>query len=193
MISNKGTTQRFSRATILCCICACTVLLSGCTKAADETQVPTPTAQVETAAPSAEATTPVPTNNATEQPLTSASPGSNTGKLPEGVSVQRVIKEVSLKDNYHKKVELLTDGGKRVTITDPNQKIVLQQIEYDGRITAVKGKQVTVQVEGGKEQTLTIPDHIVIEDEDKLGLNNGVEIEWTVNADGQIESVELDD
>ncbi|MEK5413990.1 hypothetical protein BSK49_15530 [Paenibacillus odorifer] len=193
MISNKGTTQRFTRATILCCICACMVLLSGCTKAADETQVPTPTAQVETAAPSAEATTPVPTNNVTEQPLTSASPGSNTGKLPEGVSVQRVIKEVSLKDNYHKKVELLTDGGKQVTITDSNQKIVLQQIEYDGRITAVKGKQVTVQVEGGKEQTLTIPDHIVIEDEDKLGLNNGVEIEWTVNADGQIESVELDD
>ncbi|WP_144025004.1 hypothetical protein [Paenibacillus odorifer] len=155
--------------------------------------MPTPTAQVETAAPSAEVTTPVPTNNATEQPLTSASPGSNTGKLPEGVSIQRVIKDVSLKDNYHKKVELLTDGGKRVTITDPNHKIVLQQIEYDGRITAVKGKQVTVQVEGGKEQTLTIPDHIVIEDEDKLGLNNGVEIEWTVNADGQIESVELDD
>ncbi|MEK4037126.1 hypothetical protein NYE44_04275 [Paenibacillus sp. FSL L8-0493] len=190
MRSNKETTQRFTRATILCCICACTVLLSGCTKAADETQVATPTAQVETTAPSAEATTPAPTNNATEQ---SASPGSNTGELPEGVSIQRVIKDVSLKDSYHKKVELLSDGGKRVTITDQNQKNVLQQIEYDGRITAVKDKQITVQVEGGKEQTLTIPDHIVIEDEDKLGLNNGVEIEWTVNADGQIESVELDD
>lgn len=90
MISNKGTTQRFTRATILCCICACTVLLSGCTKAADETQVPTPTAQVETAAPSAEATTPVPTNNATDQPLTSASPGSNTGKLPEGLAFREL-------------------------------------------------------------------------------------------------------
>ncbi|MNV78729.1 hypothetical protein D3C71_1722370 [compost metagenome] len=69
----------------------------------------------------------------------------------------------------------------------------MQQIEYDGRITTSKGKQVTVKVEGGGEQSITIPDHVVIEDEDKLGLMPGVDIEWTVNAEGQIESVELED
>lgn len=185
MTQNKGKTQRQIRASILCLICACTVLLSGCSKAANETtQVATPT-------PTTEATTPVATNNATEQPNTSS--GTNAEGIPAGVSVQRVIKEVTLKDGYHKKIELLTDGGKRVTITDPSQKIVLHQIEYDGRITAANGKQVTVKVEGGGEQTITIPDHVVIEDEDKLGLKTGVEIEWTVNAEGQIESVELDD
>jgi PBP1b-binding outer membrane lipoprotein LpoB len=185
MTLNKGNTQRQIRASILCVICACTVLLSGCSKAANEnTQVTNPT-------PSAEATTPVATNSVTEQP--NASSSSYAERLPEGVSIQRVIKDVSLKDGYHKKIELLTDGGKLVTITDPNQKIVLQQIEYEGRITAANGKQVTVNVEGGAEQTITIPDHVVIEDEDKLGLNKGIEIEWTVNAEGQIESVELDD
>ncbi|MNO40664.1 hypothetical protein D3C76_308190 [compost metagenome] len=185
MTRNKENTQRQIRASIFCLICACTVLLSGCSKAANETtQVTNPT-------PSTEATTPAATNNATEQPNTSS--GTNTEGIPAGVSIQRVIKEVTLKDGYHKKIELLSDGGKRVTITDPNQKVVLQQIEYEGRITAANGKQVTVKVEGGAEQTITIPDHVVIEDEDKLGLNKGIEIEWTVNAEGQIESVELDD
>jgi PBP1b-binding outer membrane lipoprotein LpoB len=185
MTLNKGNTQRQIRASILCVICACTVLLSGCSKAANEnTQVTHPT-------PSTEAATPAATNSVTEQP--NASSSSKAEGLPEGVSVQRAIKDVSLKDGYHKKIELLTDGGKLVTITDPNQKIVLQQIEYEGRITAANGKQVTVNVEGGAEQTITIPDHVVIEDEDKLGLNKGIEIEWTVNAEGQIESVELDD
>ncbi|MEK4291673.1 hypothetical protein [Paenibacillus sp. FSL R5-0914] len=184
MIQNKGNSQRQIRTSILCLICACTVLLSGCSKAANETTQVTPT-------PITEATAPAATNNATEQP--NASSGTNTEGLAADVSVQRVIKEVTLKDGYHKKIELLTDGGKRVTITDPSQKIVLQQIEYDGKITTSNGKQVTVKVEGGGEQTLTIPDHVVIEDEDKLGLMPGVDIEWTVNAEGQIESVELED
>lgn len=184
MTQNKGNSQRQIRTPILCLICACTVLLSGCSKAANETTQVTPTPTTEVNAPAA-------TNNATEQPNTSS--GTNTEGLPAGVSVQRVIKEVTLKDGYHKKIELLTDGGKRVTITDPSQKIVLQQIEYDGKITTSNGKQVTVKVEGGREQTITIPDHVVIEDEDKLGLMPGVDIEWTVNAEGQIESVELED
>lgn len=184
MTQNKGNSQRQIRTSILCLICACTVLLSGCSKAANETTQVTPT-------PITKATAPAATNNATEQP--SASSGTNTEGLPADVSVQRVIKEVTLKDGYHKKIELLTDGGKRVTITDPSQKIVLQQIEYEGKITTSNGKQVTVKVEGGGEQTLTIPDHVVIEDEDKLGLMPGVDIEWTVNAEGQIESVELED
>ncbi|MBY3622901.1 hypothetical protein HGO21_25690 [Acinetobacter sp. CUI P1] len=184
MTQNKGNSQRQIRASILCLICACTVLLSGCSKAANETTQVTPT-------PTTEATAPAATNNATEQPNTSSS--TNSEGLPAGVSVQRVIKEVALKDGYHKKIELLTDGGKRVTITDATQKIVLQQIEYDGKITTSNGKQVTVKVEGGGEQSITIPEHVVIEDEDKLGLMPGVDIEWTVNAEGQIESVELED
>lgn len=184
MTQNKGNSQRQIRASILCLICACTVLLSGCSKAANETSQVTPT-------PTTEATAPVATNSATEQPNTSS--GTNSEGLPAGVSVQRVIKEVALKDGYHKKIDLLTDGGKRVTITDATQKIVLQQIEYDGKITTSNGKQVTVKVEGGGEQSITIPEHVVIEDEDKLGLMPGVDIEWTVNAEGQIESVELED
>ncbi|WP_339244938.1 hypothetical protein [Paenibacillus sp. FSL F4-0243] len=184
MTQNKGNSQRQIRTSILCLICACTVLLSGCSKAANETTQVTPT-------PTTEATAPAATNSATEQPNTSS--GTNTEGLPAGVSVKRVIKEVALKDGYHKKIELLTDGGKRVTITDATQKIVLQQIEYDGKITTSNGKQVTVKVEGGGEQSITIPDHVVIEDEDMLGLMPGVDIEWTVNAEGQIESVELED
>ncbi|MGE7615798.1 hypothetical protein [Paenibacillus sp. NPDC101420] len=184
MTQNKGNSQRQIRTSILCLICACTVLLSGCSKAANETTQVTPT-------PTTEATAPAATNSATEQPNTSS--GTNTEGLPAGVSVKRVIKEVALKDGYHKKIELLTDGGKRVTITDATQKIVLQQIEYDGKITTSNGKQVTVRVEGGGEQSITIPDHVVIEDEDMLGLMPGVDIEWTVNAEGQIESVELED
>ncbi|AIQ22096.1 hypothetical protein H70737_04025 [Paenibacillus sp. FSL H7-0737] len=184
MTQNKGNSQRQIRTSILCLICACTVLLSGCSKAANETTQVTPT-------PTTEATAPAATNSATEQPNTSS--GTNTEGLPAGVSVKRVIKEVALKDGYHKKIELLTDGGKRVTITDATQKIVLQQIEYDGKITTANGKQVTVRVEGGGEQSITIPDHVVIEDEDMLGLMPGVDIEWTVNAEGQIESVELED
>ncbi|MDH6374830.1 PBP1b-binding outer membrane lipoprotein LpoB [Paenibacillus sp. PastF-3] len=184
MTQNKGNSQRQIRTSILCLICACTVLLSGCSNAANETTQVTPT-------PTTDATAPAPTNHATEQP--SASSGTNSEGLPADVSVQRVMKEVTLKDGYHKKIELLTDGGKRVTITDPSQKIVLQQIEYEGKITTSNGRQVTVKVEGVGEQTLAIPDHVVIEDEDKLGLMPGVDIEWTVNAEGQIESVELED
>ena len=190
MKANHENTQRRLRTSILLSICLFTVL-SGCSNAnGTETQVPT--------TPTAEASAPAQTNAPTAQPNTAtAQPntqtGSNTEGLPTGVSIKRVIKEVTLKDGYHKKIELLTDGGKRVTITDPNQTIVLQQIEYEGIITAVNGDQVTVQVEGGGEQTLTIPSNVVIEDEDKLGLNKGVEIDWTVNAEGQIESVELED
>lgn len=185
MRTNKGTTKHLSRASILSCICACTVLLGGCASANNENQGTTPAAGVE-------ATTPAPTSVASEQSNTAT--GSTTGALPAGVTVKRVIKEISINnEGYHKKIELLTDGGKRITITDANQNIVLQQIEYEGKITAVNGKQVTVKVDGGAEQTITIPEEVIIEDEDHLGLNKGVEIEWTVNADGQIESVELED
>jgi hypothetical protein len=113
--------------------------------------------------------------------------------IPEGVTIKRVIKEVTLNNNNHKKVELLTDGGELTTISDSNGGIIMQNIEYDGVIKAVNGNELTVQVEHGEERTLTITNDIVVEDEDNLGLNSGVEIEWVVNTSGQIESVELDD
>lgn len=182
MSSNNGNSLLRLRTSIFLSICLC-ILLSSCSKAESETQAST--------TPSAEFTTPAPTNSATEQPNTPS--GSNTEGIPAGVSINKVIKDVALKEGFHKKVELLTDGGERVTITDSNQKIVLQQLEYEGIITVANGDQVTVQVQGGGEQTLTIPSHVAIEDEEKLGLNKGVEIDWTVNADGQIESVELED
>lgn len=184
-------TQRRLRTSILLSICLFTVL-SGCNNAGAENETQgstTPTVEATSTAPTNTAT--AQTNTATAEPATQT--GSNTTGLPTGVSVKRVIKEIQINDGYHKKIELLTDGGKRVTITNPNQTIVLQQIEYDGIIKEVNGDQVTVKVEGGGEQTLTIPKHVVLDDDDNVGLNKGVEIEWTVNADGQIESVELDD
>ena len=45
----------------------------------------------------------------------------------------------------------------------------------------------------GEEKTITIPEQIIVEDDDQLGLNPGVEIEWEVDADGNIQSVELED
>lgn len=160
MIPNKGTIQHRTRISILCVICACILLLNGCTKSAND--------------------------NTPAQ-------SSNTEAIPKKVGIQKVIEEVALKDGYHKKIELLTDGGKQITITDPNQKIVLRQIEYDGKIITANGKQITVQVEDGEERTITIPDNVVIEDEDKHQLKKNVEIEWTVNTNGQIESVDLGD
>lgn len=86
----------------------------------------------------------------------------------------------------------MSDGGKRVTIADSNGNLVTLYLEYDGIIQAVNGNEINVQVERGGEKTLTIPNEVVIEDEDNVGLNRGVEIEWIVNSDGQIESVELE-
>ncbi|GAA0137439.1 hypothetical protein YSY43_42800 [Paenibacillus sp. YSY-4.3] len=118
---------------------------------------------------------------------------SETEGLPSGVKVQRVIKDITLNNNYHKKIELLTDGGKRVTITDASGGLVLLNLEYEGTILGASGRVVTVQLDHGGQQTITIPDNLTIEDDDNLGLNKGVEIEWAVDADGNIQSVELDD
>jgi len=117
----------------------------------------------------------------------------NKTMIPEGVTVKKVIKEVTINKNYLKKVELLTDGGKLITISDAKGEIVLENIEYDGVIKSVNGDKIIVQVEKGQEQTITIPSDIIVEDENNLGLKSGVEIEWVINANGQIESVELDD
>ncbi|GGH15135.1 hypothetical protein [Paenibacillus segetis] len=185
-MTHKSNIQRRFHATLLLFTCLF-ILLSGCSKAQTESQNSIP--PVETPAP-----TESNTNTTTEQPnsQTESNVADSEG-IPADVKVKKVLVDTTIKKDYHKKVELLTDGGKRVTITDPKGEIVLRQLEYDGIIQAVNGNQVTVQVEHGGQQTLTIPSHIVIEDEDNLGLNKGVEIEWTVDTDGQIQSVELDD
>lgn len=182
--------------TILLLICI-GIPLSGCTKAAEPetTQGTTQgtTQDVPQGTPPVGSTSPTNNTTITEQPNTEPNPTvSETEGLPSGVTVTKVIKDVALQNNYHKKVDLLSDGGKRVTITDSNGRLVTLYLEYDGIIQAVNGDEVTVQVERGGEQTLTIPSEVVIEDEDHVGLNKGVEIEWVVNSNGQIESVELE-
>lgn len=188
MIFNKQTIQRRIQIMLLILICIST-LLSGCTKTPTGTQGTTPPAETPT---QTESNT---TNNEQANPQTNQpeSTTSDAEGLPSGVTVKKVIKDEAIKNNYRIKVELLTDGGKRITITDASDKIVLRNLEYEGLITEATGNKVTVQVKNGGQQTLNIPSQIVIEDEDNLGLNKGVEIEWTLNTDGQIESVELED
>ncbi|WP_438349670.1 hypothetical protein ACP8HI_03060 [Paenibacillus sp. FA6] len=187
MIPNKKSIRRPIQSTLLLLICIFT-LLSGCSKAQPESQGSTPL--VETPPPTVSNT-----NNTTEQPnsQSGSTVSDDTEGIPAGVTIKKIIKDEVIKNGYRKKVELLSDGGKRMTITDSNHGIVMRHLEYDGVILAVKGNEVTVQVERGGQQTLTIPNDIVIDDEDKLGLNKGVEIEWEVDTDGQILSVELDD
>lgn len=188
MIFKKRTIQRRFHATLL--LTCLLILLSGCTKTPTETQGTTPPAETPS---QTESNT---TNNVEQANPQANQPESTTSDaegLPSGVTVKKVIKDEAIKNNYRKKVELLTDGGKRITITDASDKIVLRNLEYEGIITEATGNQVTVQVKNGGQQTLTIPSQVVIEDEDNLGLNKGVEIEWTLNTDGQIESVELED
>ncbi|OAB38412.1 hypothetical protein [Paenibacillus glacialis] len=194
MILNKASIQRRIQASLLLilCISICT-MLSGCSNKQPKSEGTPPSTET---SPPAEKPNTNNTNNTTEQPNSNSqteSTVSGTEGIPSGVTIKKVLKDVEVKNNYRKKVELLSDGGKRVTITDANQKIVTQHIEYDGVIESVDGKKVTVQVEKGGKQTLTIPSHIVIGDEGNLGLNKGVEIEWEVDSQGQIQDVELED
>ncbi|OAB37196.1 hypothetical protein PMSM_03710 [Paenibacillus macquariensis subsp. macquariensis] len=190
MIFKKGNIHRRGQVSLLLLICMSTVL-SGCSKPQPEPQGTTP---------SVESTSPTGTNkesntnNTTKQPNPpSGSTVSDTEGIPSGVTIKKVIKDVEVKNNYRKKVELLSDGGKRITITDPNGGVVMKHIEYEGVILSVNGKKVDVQVEHGGKQTLTIPNEIVIEDDENLGLVKGVEIEWDVDTEGKIQSVELED
>ncbi|MFD2115237.1 hypothetical protein ACFSTH_05380 [Paenibacillus yanchengensis] len=114
-------------------------------------------------------------------------------QLPAGVTVIKVLEDVTLQHQLRKREELLSDGGKRVMITRNNGTVIVYYIEYEGLITAVNGRQVTVQVKYGPPQTITIPDQIIIEDDDQLGLKPGVQIEWEIDRFGQLISVELDD
>lgn len=186
MIHNNRNFHRHIQVSLLILICIFT-LLSGCSKAEPDTEGSTPSVESPT-------TTESNKNNITEQPNSQSDvPGSETEGLPAGVKITKVINEETLKNDAHKKVELLTDGGKRITITDSNDEIIMRHLDYEGVILTANGNEVTVQVEDGGQQTLNIPNQLVIEDDEKLGLNKGVEIEWEVNTDGQIQSVELDD
>lgn len=183
----KKSIKRTIQATLYILLCTL-ILLTGCSKEqVPESQGSTPT--VEPSLP-----TETNKNNTVEQsnPPTNSTVSDTTG-IPEGVKIKKVIKEENLKNDYRKKVERLTDGGKRITITKSNGELIMLNIEYDGIILTASGNQVTVQVEDGGEQSLTIPKEIDIEDDEMLGLNKGVEIEWTLDADGKITSVELDD
>ena len=114
-------------------------------------------------------------------------------ELPQGVTVVKVIKDVKLGHHLNKRVELLSDGGKRVTIGKNNGRVFVYYIEYEGVITAVNDRQVTVQLKSGQTKQITIPEQVVIEDDDQLGLRPGVKIEWEIDRNGDIISVELDD
>lgn len=192
MLQVKSSIGRgFKTATLLLMICA-SISLGGCTNK-PQTEAPERASAPKTEVP---ATSGSNANNSAEQ----SNPQENdktatleTEGLPSGVKVKKTIQDITLKNNYHKKIELLTDGGKRVTITDANGGIVVLNLEYEGTILKADGKKVTVQVDQGEQKTITIPDTIVIEDDDHLGLKQGVEIEWNVDADGNIQSVELDD
>ena len=186
MIRNKESIRRRILSTFLLSILLFT-LLSGCSKGQPESQGSTPLVKTPPATVSN-------MNDTTKQlnPQTDATV-SDTEGIPDGVTIKKVIKDEVIKNDYRKMVELLSDGGKRITITDLNRKVIMRQLEYEGVILEVAGDEVTVQVERGGQQTLTIPSDVVIDDEDKLGLNKGVEIEWEVDTDGEIISVELDD
>lgn len=185
MTSGKGRMLRTIQGTLLVLVCMSTLLL-GCNNnnTADD--------QKQNAAAKTEA--PKESNTANENKNTADQTTPKVeSKLPEGVEVQKVTKEVQLKNDNTKKIERLSDGGERVTITTPNGEILLQQLEYEGIIQSVNGTDVTVKVDRGGEKTITIPSNTYIDDEDALGLKKGVEIEWTANTEGYVESVELDD
>ncbi|MBG9795757.1 hypothetical protein ABD76_26195 [Paenibacillus dendritiformis] len=112
---------------------------------------------------------------------------------PAEPDVERVIQSIDTGNGYHKKIELLKDGGKRVTITDPNGNATVRKIEYEGTISSVSGSEVTVQLEHGGEKTIKIPQNIIVDDETGQGFKIGTEIEWVVDPDGTILKVQLDD
>lgn len=186
MKTNKKNFRRNTWVLLLSLICTI-ALLNGCSTG--KTESPQPNTSLETST-----STESNANNSsqTTNPNSNSSVSDSEG-LPEGVTVKKIVKDESINKGYHKKVELLTDGGKRKTITDPNGNTIMKYIEYEGIILKANGNKVEVQVKQGGTQTLSIPKEVVIEDEDKLGLKQGVEIEWEVNTDGQIQSVELDD
>lgn len=185
MTSGKRRTLRRLQGTLLVLICMSTLLLGCNNNNAGNNQKQDAAAKTEA---------PKESNTANENKNTAGQTAPKIeSKLPEGVEVKKVIKEVKLKNNNTKKIERLSDGGERITITTPNGDILLQHLEYEGIIQSVNGTDVTVKVDHGGEKTITIPSNTYIDDEDALGLKKGVEIDWIANTEGYVESVELDD
>ncbi|GAB6989247.1 hypothetical protein [Paenibacillus pini] len=193
---NKSKTQRQRHMYLVLLTLMCiSIIFSGCTKA--ESESPQSNTSTETPSTSESNTNGTTSESAPQQTSpnsdTSDTKVSNKDGIPAGVKIEKVLKDESIKNDYHKKVELLTDGGELKTITDPNGNISRKYIEYEGIILKANGNTVDVQVEHGGKQTITIPKDVTIEDKDKVGLKQGIEIEWEVNMDGQIQNVELDD
>lgn len=125
------------------------------------------------------------------EPVRSGKPDDQSAA--EEADVERVIQSIDTGNGYHKKIELLKDGGKRVTITDPNGNATVRKIEYEGTISSVSGSEITVQLEHGGEKTIEIPPNIIVDDETGQGFKIGTEIEWVVDPVGTIRKVQLDD
>lgn len=125
---------------------------------------------------------------------TTAGANSSAGQsAADDAEVERVLQSIDTGNGYHKKIELLKDGGKRVTITDPNGKATVRKVEYEGMISAVDGSNVTVQLQHGGEKTIEVGNHMFADDETGQGFKAGTEIEWDVDQDGTILNIELDD
>ncbi|CAH8706444.1 hypothetical protein M5W83_02460 [Paenibacillus thiaminolyticus] len=125
---------------------------------------------------------------------TTAGGNSSAGQsAADDAEVERVLQSIDTGNGCHKKIELLKDGGKRVTITDPNGKATVRKVEYEGMISAVDGSSVTVQLEHGGEKTIEVGNHMIADDETGQGFKAGTEIEWDVDQDGTILNIELDD
>jgi hypothetical protein len=63
--------------------------------------------------------------------------------------VERLIESIDTGHGYHKKIELLKDDGKRMTITGPNGKKKVRKVEYEDVSSEVNGSKLTVQLEYG--------------------------------------------
>jgi ABC-type Fe3+-hydroxamate transport system substrate-binding protein len=183
MTTRKSSNRLKTHAVLLLTLCT-VVVASACSNTQKETE-PEVKAPIATSSQTTN-------NNAEPSQTQTSAPKNSVTLVPEGVTITKLIKEITIDNKYVKKIELLSDGGKLVTISNSNGEPVIQNLEYDGIIKTVDGNTVNVELEKGKEKTLTIPDDVVIEDEDNLGLKSGVEIEWVYNSEGKIESVELD-
>lgn len=125
---------------------------------------------------------------------TTAGANSSAGQsAADDAEVERVLQSIDTGNGYHKKIELLKDGGKRVTITDPNGKATVRKVEYEGMISAVNGSNVTVQLQHGGEKTIEVGNHMSADDETGQDFKAGTEIEWEVDQDGTILNIEFDD
>lgn len=185
---------RYTSMAGILALCASLMLFTGCGNTDNNTSANGNNTSTSSGTGTTAGTTDSTANTPSDQQGTSSNPQTDQDQsgLPEGVTIKRIIKTVTTDYGYKKQVELLSDGGKRVTLTAPDGTRSVRYIEYDGVITAVNNKTLSIRVDHGADKTITIPEHATIDDEDAVGFNVGVEIEWTIDDAGQIESIELD-